>query len=237
MEHASRKPVCVIAGVGPGNGAAFARRFAAEGYAVALLARNRDYLSQLEREISGAKAFPCDVGDAAAVEQTFKAVASELGPVDTVVYNAGSGVWGSIEDVSAEDFERSWRTNALGAFLMVKQVLPTMKEAGKGNIVFIGATASRRGGARAAAFAPAKAALRTLAESLARSLGSKGIHVAHVVIDGVIDIPRTRQRLPDKPDDFFLKPAEIADAVFMLTQQKRSAWTFELEVRPFGEVW
>jgi len=103
--------------------------------------------------------------------------------------------------------------------------------------VFIGATASRRGAARTAAFAPAKAAQRSLAESMARSLGPAGIHVSLIVIDGVVDLPRTRQRLPDKPDEFFVRPDDVAATAAFLVGQPRSAWTFELEARPFGETW
>ncbi|HSS38922.1 MAG TPA: SDR family NAD(P)-dependent oxidoreductase, partial [Polyangia bacterium] len=151
------KPVCVVVGVGPGNGAALARRFHREGYAVALLARSADLIAALAQELDGARAYPCDMADEADVSRTFAAIAADLGPVDVLVYNAGSGVWGTVEDVSAKDFEQAWRVNALGAFLAAKQVVGPMKKAGRGSIVFIGATASRRGNVKTAAFAPAKA--------------------------------------------------------------------------------
>jgi NAD(P)-dependent dehydrogenase (short-subunit alcohol dehydrogenase family) len=112
-----------------------------------------------------------------------------------------------------------------------------MKERGRGNFILIGATASRRGGARAAAFASAKAAQRNLAESMARQLWPAGIHVAVVIIDGMVDLEKTREAMPDKPDDFFLKPADIAHTVFHLATQPKSAWSFEVEARPFGEKW
>ncbi len=231
------KPVCVVVGVGPGNGAALARQFHGEGYAVALLARSVELTAQLAGELDGARAYACDVADEASVAAAFAAVAAELGPVDTLIYNAGSGVWGTIEDISAKDFEQSWRVNTLGAFLSAKQVIPAMKGAGRGNIVFIGATASRRGNVKTAAFAPAKAAQRSLAESLARYLWPAGIHVAVVILDGVVDLPRTRKMMPDKPDGFFVKPADLAASVLALTNQPRSVWSFELEARPFGETW
>ena len=231
------KPVCVVAGVGPGNGAALARRFHAEGYAVAMLARSTELSAALARELTGARAYACDVGDAAAVERAFAAVATDLGAVDVLVYNAGSGVWGTVEEVSAQQFEEAWRVNTLGAFLAAKQVIGPMKQAGGGAIIFIGATASRRGNVKTAAFAPAKAAQRSLAESMARHLWPVGIHVAVVIIDGVVDLARTRRMMPDKPDGFFVKPADVADAVFHLATQPRSTWTFELEARPFGETW
>jgi NAD(P)-dependent dehydrogenase (short-subunit alcohol dehydrogenase family) len=127
--------------------------------------------------------------------------------------------------------------NAYGALAVSREVIPAMKTAKSGNIIFIGATASRRGGPKTAAFAPAKAAQRSLAESMARSLWPCGIHVALIVIDGVVDLPRTRKSMPDKPDTFFLKPDEMAASAVWLAQQPRSAWTFEIEVRPFGENW
>jgi len=178
MTQTNQHGVCAVVGVGPGNGAAFARRFAAEGYKVALLARSTEFSSELAKTLPGSKAYACDVNDAESVERAFAALTRELGEVEVLVYNAGSGVWGNIEDISAADFEACWRTNALGALLAVKQVVPAMKRAGRGNIVFTGATASRRGVARTAAFAPAKAAQKSLAESAARYLWPQGIHVS-----------------------------------------------------------
>ena len=231
------KPVCAVVGVGPGNGAALARRFHAAGYAVALLARSTGLTGELARALDGARAYACDVGDEASVASAFAAIAGEMGPVEVLVYNAGSGVWGTIEDVAAKDFEQAWRVNALGAFLASKQVIGGMKEAGAGSIVFIGATASRRGNVKTAAFAPAKAAQRSLAESMARHLWPAGVHVALMILDGVVDLPRTRQMMPGKPDSFFIKPDDVAEAALQLVKQPRSTWTFELDVRPFGETW
>ena len=231
------KPICVVVGVGPGNGAAFARKFASEGYAVALLARNQDYLKELEVEIPGSKGFAFDVMDAEAVSRVFGQIKAEMGPVEVLVYNAGSGQFGSVDDTTPDDFEGSWRVNALGCFVCAKQVIPDMREAKAGNLVIIGATASLRGGAYFAAFASAKAAQRSLAQSMARHLGPQGIHVAYVIIDGMIDLERTRKMMPDKQDDDFLQPDHIAESVFFLTRQPRSAWTFELDLRPFREKW
>jgi NAD(P)-dependent dehydrogenase (short-subunit alcohol dehydrogenase family) len=231
------KPVCAVLGVGPGNGAALARRFSREGYAVALLARTDKLTSTLAKELPDARAYTCDAGDPASVASAFKAVRDQQGDVDVLVYNAGSGVWGSVEEVSAGDFEQCWRINALGALLASKEVIPAMKQKGRGNIVFIGATASRRGNVKTAAFAPAKAAQRSLAESMARSLWPSGVHVSLVVVDGVVDLPATRARMPDKPDTFFLRPDDLADVVQSITVQKRSTWSFEVEARPFSENW
>jgi len=233
----AKPPVCVVVGVGPGNGAALARRFAAEGYAVALMARSRETSTALAAELPGARAFACDVTDGESITRAFAAVRAEMGEVATLVYNAGSGVWGSVEQITPDAFEQAWRVNAWGALVACQKVIPDMKRAGAGNIVFIGATASRRGGARTAAFAPAKAAQRSLAESMARTLWPAGIHVSLIVLDGVVDLPETRKRMPDKPESFFVAPADLADVAFQLTQQRRSAWSFEVEARPFGETW
>jgi NAD(P)-dependent dehydrogenase (short-subunit alcohol dehydrogenase family) len=231
------KPVCAIVGVGPGNGAALARRFASEGYAVALLARSRETSESLAAELGDARAFACDVADGASVKTAFAAIRAELGEVDVVAYNAGSGTWGTIDDLTSQAFEASWRVNALGLFLVAQEVIPAMKAKGGGSIVVIGATASRRGMPRTTAFAPAKAAQRSLAEAMARHLWPLGIHVSLIILDGVVDLERTRQAMPDKPDDFFISPDGVAETAWWLTRQPRSAWSFEVEARPFGEKW
>lgn len=237
MIENTNKPVCVIVGVGPGNGAAFACQFGANGYQVALLARSLEFTTVLAKEINDTKAYVCDVADAASVAHTFTAIRAEMGDIDTLIFNPGAGVWKSVEEITAEEFEQSWRVNALGALLVSQQVLPSMKANKRGNIIFIGATASRRGGAKTAAFPPAKAAQRSLAESMARHLGAAGIHVATVIVDAVVDTSATRKMMPNKPDVFFLQPNDLAEVVFDLTQQKPSAWSSEIEVRPFGEIW
>lgn len=231
------KPVCAVVGIGPGNGAAIARRFASAGSAVALLARSGERLSALAAELPEARSFVCDAGDAASVASAFAQIRAAMGEVETLVYNAGPGVWGSIEEVSAQAFEDCWRANALGAFLAAREVIPAMKAAARGNILIVSATAARRGAAHTAAFAPAKAAQRSLAESMAKQLWPSGIHVAVVIIDGIVDLARTRQAMPDKPDAFFVKPADVAETIFWLSRQPRSAWAFEVEARPFGESW
>jgi len=234
---AERKPVAVVAGVGPGNGAALARRFAAAGYGLALLSRSPATRGELERELEGARAYDCDVGSAEAVAHAFGAIRADLGEVDVLLYNAGSGVFGDVQSITPGQFEAAWRVNAYGGLLCSRQVIPAMQAAGRGSIVFIGATASRRGGPRSAAFAPAKAAQRSLAESMARSLWPAGIQVCLIVVDGVVDLPRTRQAMPGKPDRFFIQPAAVAQIAFELTRQDPSAWSFEVEARPFGESW
>ncbi len=231
------KPVCVVTGVGPGTGIAVARRFAAGGYEVAMLARSADALDAFARETPGAHAVPADVADPASVGAAFARVRSELGVPVVLVHNAGNAVFGSVLDVKPASFEAAWRVNTYGLFLAARAALPDMLEAGRGALLVTGATAARRGGAGFAAFASAKAAQRILAESIARSVGPRGVHVAYVVIDGVIDMPATRAFFEDKPDEFFLKPAAIAETYYQIAHQDRSAWTFETDLRPFGESW
>lgn len=228
--------ICVIAGVGPGNGLSLGKRFAAAGYEVALLARSETKLAEISKQVPGSRTFVCDVTDESSVTGTFEAIAGQLGGIDTFIYNAGAGVFGSVEDIDSVSFENAWRVNALGCFLCCKQVIPGMKDGG-GNIVIIGATASKRGGAKFAAFASAKAAQYNFAQSMARHLGPEGVHVSYIIIDGVIDIPRTRERFPDREDSFFLRPDHIADTVYNVTEQPSSAWTFELDLRPAAEKW
>jgi len=229
--------VCVIIGAGPGNGASLARRFAGAGYRLALCARNVDFINRLAGELDGAEAFAYDASDAKSAAQVLPAIAAALGPIDTLIYNAGAGTFGSLDKITAEDFEHAWRVNALGLFAAAKQVVPAMRERGGGTIIVIGATASIKHGANFTAFTSAKSAQRAMAQSLARHLGRDRIHVGYVIIDGVIDLERTRKVMTDKPDEFFLKPDAIADAVYFLARQDPSAWTFELDLRPFGERW
>ena len=230
-------PVCVIVGAGPGNGAAFARQFSRAGYHVALLARGRDPLASRAAEIAGARAYAYDATDPGDAERVFAAIREELGDPEVLIYNASTREFADLTGTTPESFERAWRVNAYGLLLATRQVVPAMRTAGAGSILVIGATASLKGAAGFVAFGAAKAAQRSLAQSLARELGPAGIHVAHVVIDAVVDMPASRAMLPQAPDGFFAKPDDIAESVFFLARQPKSAWTFELDLRPFGERW
>lgn len=231
------KPVCAILGVGPGNGQAIADKFSAAGYAVALCARRGDQMVDRAAGMNDACGYAYDVTDEAAAAATFAAIAADLGPVDTVVFNAGSGAWGTIDDLGPDDLRRTVDVNATGLFIAAQAALPQMRAAGGGNIVVIGAGAALRGRPGTIAFAAGKAAQRSVAQSLARQLGPDGIHVSYIVLDGVVDLERTRARLPDKPDSFFLTAAGVADAALTLASQDRQAWSFEIDLRPFAESW
>jgi NAD(P)-dependent dehydrogenase (short-subunit alcohol dehydrogenase family) len=231
------KPICVVAGVGPANGLAISRQFADAGYRLVLLARGADALQNFQREIADSVSFPCDLSDQADITRVFGAIKDQLGAPQTLIYNAGSGLFSPPMDTSPEDFERAWRLNALGLLLAAQQVAPGMIAAGGGEIIVIGATASLRGGANFTAFAAAKAAQRSVAQSLARSLGPQGIHVGLVVIDGIIDTPRARQRDVNLDVNKVLKPQAIAQSVYHLCQQDGSAWSFEIDLRPGSEKW
>jgi short-subunit dehydrogenase len=202
-----------------------------------MLARNENYLSELSGTIDNSIGIACDLSSPESIEKAFAQISREFGTIDTLVYNAGSGLWRSVLETTLDDLYSSWAVNVRGLLGCAHQVTPGMLEKHSGNIVVIGATASLRGGPQSAAFASAKAGQRSLAQSLAKKLGSEGIHVSYLIIDGIIDLERTRAWLPDKPDNFFMKADEIAKNVYALTQQDQSAWTFELDLRPFGENW
>jgi NAD(P)-dependent dehydrogenase (short-subunit alcohol dehydrogenase family) len=229
--------VCVVTGVGPGTGAALARRFAADGYRVALLARNAERLEKLAAELPGAAPFPVDVADLDALRAALGRVRAQLGAPSVLLHNAVAGGFGTFESVTPEALEQRFRVNVTSLLVLAQELAPAMIEAGQGAIVATGNTSAWRGKAAFAGFAPTKAAQRILAECLARSLGPKGVHVAYVVIDAVIDVPWTRQAFADRPDAFFVQPAGIADAVHHVAHQDPSAWTFELDLRPSGESW
>jgi NADP-dependent 3-hydroxy acid dehydrogenase YdfG len=238
MAEAKQIPVAAVVGVGPGLGAALARRFA-QKYAVAIIARKAEYLKSLAAELGATGAqileVPADIGDRAQVEAAFTLIRERLGPPEVLLYNAGSGMFGTITDITPEQYEDSWRVNAYGAFLSAKAVVPDLIARGHGVILFTGATAGVKAGPKSVAFGPAKFALRGLTQSLARDLGPKGIHVAWINVDGVIDIPGRRERFAQLKEEDLLKPEAIAETYWHLAHQDRSAWTTELEVRPFKE--
>ncbi len=232
-------PVTVIAGVGPGNGAAYAHRFAREGHAVALLARSEDYITKLATAVRSAGGtalgLPVDLASQRAVGEAFARIRQELGPPDVLLQNAAGGPRGPFLELEPAAIEAGFAISVMGMVYCCREVLPHMVQQGSGAVILSGATAALRGSANFGGFAINKFGQRALAQSLAREFGPQGIHVAHVNIDGVIATPRNLERLADKPREFFLDPEDIADAVWHLARQPRSAWSQEIDLRPFGE--
>ncbi len=231
--------VAAILGVGPGLGAAIARRFSREGFAVGLMARRKESLSGVREEVEGtggtALAVEADATDAASVAAAFDRVRNKLGDPGVFVYNASAFQMGSIMELTPEQFDDCFRANCSGAFYGAQQVLPAMVEEGRGTIILTGATASLRGSANFAALAAGKFGLRALAQSTAREFGPRGVHVAHVIIDGQIDTPRVREMSPDREEHTMLSPDAIAETYWRLYSQDPTAWTLELDLRPSVE--
>jgi NAD(P)-dependent dehydrogenase (short-subunit alcohol dehydrogenase family) len=240
MAEPNRRPVCAVVGVGPGLGAALARRFAKE-YAVALVARGEDKLAALAKEIEAeggtALAVPADVAKAADIAAAFQKIREHLGDVDALLYNAAMRPFGKLMDTKPSTFENTWRVSTFGAFLAAQEVVPAMLKKGGGVIIFTGATAGIKPFPTSAAFGPAKFALRGLAQVMGRDLQPQNIHVAYVNVDGAIDMPFIRERFPQLTADDMLKPAAIAESYWFLAHQDRSAWSHAIDVRPFKEKW
>ena len=237
----------IVIGAGDATGGAIARAFAREGLTACVnrRARNAGALEALARSIRdeglAARAFPGDAREESEMVSLFDTVEAEIGAVEVAVFNIGANVNFPITEMTAQVYRKVWEMACFGGFLMGREAARHMLPRGRGTIIFTGATASLRGGSGYAAFAGAKAALRMLAQSMARELGPTGIHVAHVVIDGAIDTAFIRDRHPDfdaaKANDLVLSPDAIADQYVMLHKQPRTAWTHELDLRPWGENW
>lgn len=231
------KPLAIVTGVGPGTGASIVRRFHEGGYQVGMMARNAARLDALAGELGDAFALPCDVSDPAALHAALDAAEARGGAPSVVVHNAVGGAFANFLDADPAVLERNFQVNVMALMHLGRWAAPRMEEAGGGALIVTGNTSAERGRANFAAFAPTKAAQRILAESMARTMGPRGVHVAYLVIDAAIDLEWQRKINPDKPDDYFCHPDDIAEEVWHLAHQRRSAWTFRAEVRPFGEVW
>lgn len=230
--------IALVAGVGRGTGGSVARRFAAGGYRVAMLARSEARLREYEAAIPGSLAVPCDIADPEALAGALERTRKELGDdPHVVVHNAARGSWGGFLDMDPADIQANFQVNVMSLLYLAQLTAPAMIARGGGALMVTGNTSTWRGIPRFSGFAPTKAAQRILAESMARELGPKGVHVAYIVIDAVIDLRWTRRRYPGKPDDFFIKPEAIGEEVFRIAHQDRSAWSFNVEIRPFGEPW
>jgi NAD(P)-dependent dehydrogenase (short-subunit alcohol dehydrogenase family) len=233
----SDRQVAVIVGVGPGLGFALVRRFARAGMAVALAARSKEHLEQLlaSEPVEGARAYACDATDKAAVDRLFTEVEQDLGAPEVVVFNAGAFRPGGILEIDPAEFEQCWRIGCHAGFLVGQAAARRMVAKGHGTILFTGATAALRGSARFANLAVPKFGLRALAQSMARELGPQGVHVGHVIIDGQILSERYAHLEAGRGPDSLLQPDAIAEMYYQLHAQPRSAWTLELDLRPWSE--
>lgn len=241
-----RKPVCLVIGAGDATGAAVARRFAREGF-VACVTRRPRSIAKLEALVAtiraeGGEAVPFGV-DARDEDDTiglFEEIERDIGPVEVLVFNIGGNVRFPVTETTVRVFTKVWQMCCLAGFLAGREAARFMTPRGRGTILFTGATASLRGGAGFSAFAAGKHGLRAVAESMARELGPKGIHVAHLVIDAAIDTAWTRTNFPERyerGEDCVVDPAHIAETYWQIHRQHRSAWTFETQLRPWSEPW
>jgi NAD(P)-dependent dehydrogenase (short-subunit alcohol dehydrogenase family) len=245
MSKTARPPVALVIGAGDATGGAIARRFAREGYAACVTRREKEKLSALVADIEAAggkaHAFGSDARKEEAMIALFDEIERDIGEVEVAVFNIGANVNFPIVETTARVYTKVWEMAAFAGFLMGREAARRMTPRAKGTIIFTGATASVRGSVGFAAFAGAKHALRALAQSMARELGPKGIHVAHTIIDGAIDTAFIRDTFPDlyakKAEDGILSPEHIADMYWMLHRQPRDTWTHELDLRPWIEKW
>lgn len=241
----SEKGVALVIGAGPGLGGAVTRRFAAEGYTVCATRRKKESLDTLVTEIESAsgkiRPYGVDARNEEAMTELFDQIEKEIGPLEVVVFNIGANIRFNITETTVRKYYKVWEMAAFAGFLTGREAAKYMKARGRGTIIFTGATASVRGKEGFSAFAGAKHALRALAESMARELGPKGIHVAHIIVDGMIDTPWIHENFGDAiakmPDDAILDPNDIAENYLFIHNQPRSAWTFEMDLRPWCEKW
>jgi NAD(P)-dependent dehydrogenase (short-subunit alcohol dehydrogenase family) len=225
----SAAKVCAVFGYGPGLGAALAKKWSKEGFSVAIMSRTLDKVKDAESSIPNSKGYACDVTNPDDIASTVASIEKDLGPIDCLIYNAGSGVWKQWHEIPIDQFEEGFRTNVSGLLKASQEIVPKMVERGGGSVLITGATASLRGKPFTAGFAPPKAAQRMLAQSLARDLGPKNVHVGYFIIDGQIGVDDSN---PKKID-----PNAIADTYFHVANQPKSCWSFETEVRPSVETW
>ena len=229
-------PLCLVTGVGPGTGTAIVRRFGEAGYRLALNARSEERINDLAKELQGSVAIAADLSQPEGRAKLLSEVAKH-GVPSVVINNAVGGTFGDYLSIDPADLKHNFAVNVEAVLDLARGLIPAMIENGGGSFLATGNTSAYRGKSNFAGFAPTKAAQRILLESIARSVGAEGVHVGYIAIDAVIDLEWTRQMAPDKPDEFFCQPADIAEEVFRISQQKRSAWSFDGVIRPFGEVW
>ena len=231
------KKVALVTGVGPGTGSSIARRFSDGGYKVAMIARDKERLKSLEDELEDSKGYSCELRNQEYLNSTVDNIIKDFGYPDVFIHNAVRGTRGNFLEFTSEELQSNFDINVLALHRIAQKVAPEMIKKGKGAIIVTGNTSAHRGKANFGGTASTKAAQKILTESFARFLNPKGIHVAYITIDAAIDLEWTRKAWPDKPDDFFIQPDDIASEVWHITHQSKSAWTFDHWLRPFGEIW
>jgi NADP-dependent 3-hydroxy acid dehydrogenase YdfG len=231
------KKVALVTGVGPGTGSSIARRFSDGGYKVAMIARDKERLKSLEDELEDSKGYSCELRNQEYLNSTVDNIIKDFGYPDVFIHNAVRGTRGNFLEFTSEELQSNFDINVLALHRIAQKVAPEMIKKGKGAIIVTGNTSAHRGKANFGGTASTKAAQKILTESFARYLNPKGIHVAYITIDAAIDLEWTRKAWPDKPDDFFIQPDDIASEVWHISHQSKSAWTFDHWLRPFGENW
>ena len=231
------KKIALITGVGPGTGSSIARRFSDGGYKVAMIARDKERLKSLEDELEDSKGYSCELRNQEYLNSTIDNIIKDFGYPDVFIHNAVRGTRGNFLEFTSEELQSNFDINVIALHRIAQKVAPEMIKKSKGAIIVTGNTSAHRGKANFGGTASTKAAQKILTESFARYLNPKGIHVAYITIDAAIDLEWTRKAWPDKPDDFFIQPDDIASEVWHITHQSKSAWTFDHWLRPFGEIW
>jgi NADP-dependent 3-hydroxy acid dehydrogenase YdfG len=230
----------MITGLGEGTGGYTAKKFSKEGYRIAMLARSVERLERFEKELEGSKGYICDVSNIDHLKETCSKIKNEMGSPEVLIHNAVKGNFEKLLDGKPEWLEENFRINTTSLMYLAHELIPDMIKSKKGVIIVTGNTAAKRGIANTPYFAPTKAAQRILAQSLARDFGPKGIHVAYLMVDASINTPWTRTRIEkqiNQPDIIFAQPEDIANEIFHIAQQERSAWSFDVEIRPDIEEW
>ena len=231
------KKVALVTGVGPGTGSSIARRFSDGGYKVAMIARDKERLKSLEDELEDSKGYSCELRNQEYLNSTVDNIIRDFGYPDVFIHNAVRGTRGNFLEFTSEELQSNFDINVIALHRIAQKVAPEMIKKAKGAIIVTGNTSAHRGKANFGGTASTKAAQKILTESFARYLNPKGIHVAYITIDAAIDLEWTRKAWPDKPDDFFIQPDDIASEVWHISHQSKSAWTFDHWLRPFGENW
>ena len=231
------KKVALVTGVGPGTGSSIARRFSDGGYKVAMIARDKERLKSLEDELEDSKGYSCELRNQEYLNSTVDNIIKDFGYPDVFIHNAVRGTRGNFLEFTSEELQSNFDINVIALHRIAQKVAPEMIKKAKGAIIVTGNTSAHRGKANFGGTASTKAAQKILTESFARFLNPKGIHVAYITIDAAIDLEWTRKAWPDKPDDFFIQPDDIASEVWHIAHQSKSAWTFDHWLRPFGENW